>query len=204
MTLMKSTRIWKSIMLISGMMLFLPLTTYAESSPGVKDRVEPESIFGNRGDDLHRSHFTWGIELGSAIDVTSHDMSTFDADLLVGYKSDYVRFLGAGIGIQKAFGSGSTFIPVYAAFRSSFSSKPKLLFMHAKAGYSFNTMSGNPRMGDICGALGLGINLARTRNYNTHIVLGYEFRHFNSKHREALELDTDNVSLINLSFGINF
>lgn len=163
-----------------------------------------ESLFPDKGKDLIGSHFTWGAEVGTSIDVSGYDTSTFNIDALLGYKSDYFRIAGVGAGIHRALGTGDNFIPVYAVLRTSFSSKPRLFFMSLKAGYSFNTISNSSTFGDVNAALGAGINLAISKRFKSHIILAYEFRHFNSKHREKYSLEAEDISLATLTFGVNF
>ena len=150
------------------------------------------------------SHFTWGFEVGSSIDISGYDSSTINADALVGYKNAYIRFIGAGLGIHHAVGSGDNYVPLYLAFRSSFSSRPRLFFLSAKIGYSFNTIGDADTFGDINASLGWGINLTIAKKFQSYLILGYEFRHFNSKHRETVSIDTKNISMASLSLGFNF
>ena len=165
---------------------------------------ERESLFGDGSKGLIGSHFTWGAEFGTSIDVSGYDTSTFNIDAQLGYKSNLFRILGIGAGIHRAFGTGDNFVPVYAVVRTSFSNKPKLFFMSLKAGYSFNTISNSSTFGDINASLGAGINLAVSKKFKSHIILGYEFRHFNQKHRDKYSIEAKDISLVNLSFGVNF
>lgn len=166
--------------------------------------TERESLFPEASRSLAFSHFTWGAEIGASIDLGGHDMSTFDADVLLGYKNKYIRLAGIGAGIHRAFGTGNNFIPVYLVLRSSFRSKPSLFFMHLKAGYSFNTIGESPMFGDWVGSVGAGINLAMSRRFQSHIILALGFRHFNERHRTEVELDVKDVYIAQLSFGVNF
>lgn len=165
---------------------------------------ERESLFGDVSKSLIGSHFTWGAEIGSSIDVSGYDTSTFNVDAQLGYKSALFRILGIGAGIHRAFGTGDNFVPVYAVLRTSFSTTPRLFFMSVKAGYSFNTFSNSSTFGDINASLGAGINLAVSKKFKSHIILGYEFRHFNQKHRDKYSLEVKDISLATLSFGVNF
>ncbi len=165
---------------------------------------ERESLFPHKSFSLVFSHFTWGAELGCSIDMTGHDQSTVDVDVNLGYKNDIIRNIGLGVGIHRSVDSSNTFIPVYFLFRSSFRKSPSLFFMHFKAGYSFNTIEKSPYLGDITASLGLGINLAVSKNFKSHLIIGYAFRHFSMRHRDYLNLDQQNISLAQISFGVNF
>lgn len=168
------------------------------------NEYETESIFPASSKSLSESHFTWGGEFGASIDLSGYDTSTFDVDIILGYKNNYFKILGVGAGVHRAFGTGDNFIPVYAVMRTSFSTKPRLLFMSLKAGYSFNTMGDAPIFGDINASLGCGINLAVSKKFCSHIILAYEFRHFNKRHKDMLDMHADDISLATLSFGVNF
>lgn len=169
-----------------------------------KKDYEAESIFPESSKPLSESHFTWGGEFGASIDLSGYDTSTFDVDIILGYKNNYFKIIGVGAGVHRAFGTGDNFIPVYAVMRTSFSTKPRLLFMSLKAGYSFNTMGDAPTFGDINASLGCGINLAMSKKFRSHIILAYEFRHFNKRHKDVLNIHADDISLATLSFGVNF
>lgn len=163
-----------------------------------------ESLFPNASRSLATSHFTWGAEVGASIDLTGHDMSTFDADAIIGYKNRFIRTAGIGVGIHRSFGNGNQFIPIYAVFRSSFRSVPSLFFFTLKAGYSFNTIGDSPVFGDVAGSIGAGVNLAMSRKFQSHITLSFGFRHFNERHRADTSLDTDDVFMAQIGFGVNF
>lgn len=163
-----------------------------------------ESLFPEASRSLSMSHFTWGIETGASVDMTGNDMSTFNADVIIGYKNATIRTIGVSAGVHRSFGNGDNYIPVCFVFRSSFRSRPSLFFLNFKAGYSFNTISDSPAFGDVCGTLGVGINLAMSRHFMSHIIIGYEFRHFTENHKSLINLTESNVSLAKLSFGVNF
>ena len=61
--------------------------------------------------------------------------------------------------------------------------------------------------GDFSLSDGIGFNLSMTRRCMTHIIhiiLAYGFRHFSVRHSQASKLDYNDISLAQLSFGINF
>lgn len=168
-----------------------------------KDQVR-ESIFQDRVKSLSESHFTWGAELGSSIDLSGYDTSTFNVDVTLGYKNSVITLLGVGAGVHRAFGTGDNFVPVYAVVRTSFSKRPRRFFLSFKAGYSFNTIGDAPTFGDSNASLGAGINLATSRKFKSFLILAYEFRHIDRRHKSTITLDADNIALASLSFGVNF
>lgn len=162
-----------------------------------------ESIFGGGTRSLATSHFTWGVEAGSSIDMTGNDMSTLDANILIGYKGRAIHTLGASVGISHGFGTGDNFIPLCLVFRTSFRSKPSLCFLNFKAGYALSTLN-SQHFGSTTAALGIGFNLAQARNYRSYIILSYSYRHFEKVHVERYNLNDQNVSMAVLTFGISF
>lgn len=151
---------------------------------------------------LKKRPLTLGLELGSSIDMSGYDLSTIDFDITTGFRNRAIQTLGIGTGLHRAIGSKNTFIPIYFLLRTSFTSRPTLCFLHFKAGYSFNTINDSKTFGGSNASLGLGFNLSDSRNFSSHVVIAYGFRHFNSKEYNPLE--TDNVNLAQVSFGLNF
>lgn len=194
----KKTR--KLLPLILGVFSFLSASSSPWSPPVSSE--EPQTI--KPLSDRMRNRMTFGLEAGSSIDLSGYDTSTINADIFLTYHSGFIRNIGLGTGIHKAFGNHNTFIPVYFLFNSSFSNRPRLCFMHIKAGYSFNTIGNSPTYGDVCASLGLGFNLKMTRNMMSHIIIGYSFRHFDEKHRSLTNLEAKNIAMAQLAFGVCF
>lgn len=172
----------------------------------VEEKKEPgrESIFGGNRP-LDNSHFTWGADLGASLDLTAHDMSTFDIDVILGYKNKYFKTAGIGVGIHRTVQGGDNFIPIYALIRTSFTSRPSLLFFNARFGYSFNTIDDSPTFGDFNSALGCGINLSKSKRANTYLILSAAYRYFNERHKNMVSrIDTHSIWMAQLQFGVNF
>ena len=172
----------------------------------IEDAVpKAEGIFdgGKRGN-LAFSHFTWGGEIGSTIDLTGHNLSTFDVDINLGYKSSLIKLAGIGAGFHRSISSGDTYIPVYAVFRSSFRRRPSLFFLNVQLGYSFNTVSGSPYHGDMISELGCGLNLSQSSRAKSYIILNIGSRYFNKNHAELTAITQKYVTTVKLLFGINF
>lgn len=165
---------------------------------------ERESIFRSRPLSLAFSHFTWGAEAGASLDLTSHDLSTFDVDVLLGYKNSFIKLAGVGAGIHRSVHKGNNFIPVYAVFRSSFRSRPSLLFLNVQAGYSFNSFGDGKSVGDFMGALGVGINLQQTRTAKSYFVLSAAYQYFNAENQEKIGIYSNYIFFARLMFGVNF
>lgn len=150
------------------------------------------------------SHFSWGADVGASIDLRSLDMSTFDIDVFLGYKNKFIRTIGAGTGIHRAFGNGHNFIPFYVIFRSSFTSKPTLFFFDFKGGYVLNTNSENHTNGGVYMNVGVGVNLAITPKLNSHITLGYGLMGIKDKNIETHKSVGNPIHYAQIKFGISF
>lgn len=216
------TTVMKSIIKLAiGLFLFSPLTLSA-NTPGTQTTTNSRTIsIPHTANDSRtatakqsqpeatpikekKRHLMLTTELGSSIDLGSHDMSTFDLDIAGGYTNEFIRAAGIGIGVHRSFGTNNTFIPVYALFQSSFRKKPSLFFASVKIGYSFSAVGDASMFGDTSAMLGLGFNLVMKRDFRSHIIFGFGYRHYNRKHQSAISLDTQNVPLANLSFGVSF
>lgn len=163
-----------------------------------------ESLFPDKSIDLGKSHFTWGAEFGSSIDMTAHNMSTFDLDVNFGYKNAYFKIIGVGAGFQRSIDSGNNFLPVYAVIRTSFRKRPSLCFLNLQAGYSFSTLKGSKTHGDLISTLGCGINLTQSRYAKSYIIISACSRFFNKNHRELTGMDMKAITYARLQIGINF
>lgn len=93
----------KAIVLTAGLLLAAPQLSAdnATMNDSIRNATR-ESLFPEKSRSLAKSHFTWGAEAGASIDLTGHDMSTFDVDVLFGYKNSYIRMVGLGAGIHTA------------------------------------------------------------------------------------------------------
>ena len=212
-------RVFPALLILIASVLFIPLSGAASSKkPKVsnEEKIEQlvndsikssgrEAIFQSTRGNLSFSHFTWGVDVGSSIDLTSHDMSTFDVDAILGFKNSFIKTAGIGIGIHRSVQSGDNFIPVYALIRTSFTKRPSLCFFNLRVGYSFNTIGDSPCYGDFSTAAGIGFNLSSSRMAKTYIIVGAGYRYFKQRHIEAIEkLDTHYIFLAQLQFGVNF
>lgn len=190
------TILWKTL-LFMGLILFIAPRIYADDS-------HHGSIFSGNDYNLSASHFTWGVDLGSSIDLTANNFSTFDAEANLGYKNSFFRLAGIGVGIHKAFGSGYMFVPIFGILRTSFRKKPSPVFLNLQAGYSFNTIENSSTRGGFNMCAGVGINLAQSKNFKSHVIVGYGFYHINRRQVLNSDLGNSNISLAKIAIGVNF
>ncbi len=191
--------------LILCLLIAMSASALAQTNEVLHTEEEDDTLLGPQtGLSLSGSHFTWGADVGSSVDLSGSDMTTFDIDAYFGYKGTMIRTAAAGIGVHKAFGNSYTFIPVYALLRSSFRSEPSLFFMEVKGGYSFNTLADSGSAGGAYGSVGVGINLAMSPRLQSHIILSYGFFTLHKASELAIPYVGDNISYAVLHFGINF
>ncbi len=139
-------------------------------------------------------HFTWGVDLGSAIDLTSHDMSIFELGASFGYKGGWFRFAGVGATIVSMINNSSRCYPIYGMVRTSFTPEHKLCFMELKAGVSINTINEFATQTDFYGSLGVGLTLAHSRKFSSHVILRGIFMPLHS-------VEIDGVRQLDYSLG---
>lgn len=130
--------------------------------------------------DYNLGHFTWGIDAGSAIDLTANDMTSVNIHGYFGYKGSWMRFIGVGAGINTMISNSSRAYPIYGMLRTSFSRRPQLCFMDLRAGISVNNMMNYPSQTDFYGSIGVGVTLAHGRKFSSHIIVSYDFMPVNS------------------------
>lgn len=128
--------------------------------------VDPEYTLG---------HFTWGADLGSAIDLTANDMTSIDLHGYFGYKGGWLRFLGVGAGVNTMINNSSRCYPLYAMLRTSFSSRPQLCFLDLRVGCSINNIQNYSSQTDFYGTVGIGITLAKSKKFSSHIIISYNY-----------------------------
>lgn len=122
-----------------------------------------------------QSHFTWGIDLGSSIDMRGEEMTNINLDAFFGYKNDYFKVLGIGAELDIMTGNSSRSIPVYAIMRTSFLPGQHQLFGDFRAGISMNDVYDFKSQTGAYASAGLGITLAKGSTFRSHLIVGYTF-----------------------------
>lgn len=195
------TRVYCTV-IFAIMAMLAPVAVMAQDNDSKPER---ESLFPEGSRKLGvMSHFSWGADVGTSVDMGTDDMSSVDADVSLGYKGGIVRFAGAGAGVHRSFGQGHNFIPIYGIFRTSFRTRPTLLFWEVKAGYSFNTMSHEHSQNGFCASTGIGFNLAHTAGFSSHIVISYAYFGLDPYEHNGVKSDRKNINYAQLRIGISF
>lgn len=142
----------------------LALTVTASALFGADNAVKAEQPL---------SHFVWGADIGGAIDMSGHDMSTVNIDATFGYRGGIFNTLGIGAGINITVSNSRHEFPVYAIARTSFSTKPQPVFGELRTGIVVNTHPDNDSSTDFFISPGLGFRLATGKTFCSYLVIGY-------------------------------
>ena len=114
-------------------------------------------------DNTPQHGFTWGVEVGSGIDMGGDNMSTLNLAALIGYRTSWINFAGVGLGIDMMMSNSCRAFPIYGMIRSSFAEKPKLFFAEMRAGVTLNQATNVPDRTNMFLQPGAGIYLATDR-----------------------------------------
>lgn len=151
--------------------IFLPdslsATVITPDAPPEKSGVEPIK------------HFSWGIDAGSAIDMTGNDMSAIGISACFGYSGPYLRFAGIGAAIDMMVSSSSSSYPVFAMIRTDFRRQHQLCFLEARGGVAFTNINNFATQTTPYGSIGVGVTLAKGRTFSSHILLSYNYTKLN-------------------------
>lgn len=120
-------------------------------------------------------HFVWGAEIGGAIDLTTNDMSSANLNAYFGYRNNFFDIAGIGAEVDMMLSNGLRAFPVYAILRTSFSTSHKLLFLDVRGGAVINNINNSDEQTRLYLSPSLGINLARGKDFQSYVMIGYVF-----------------------------
>ncbi len=180
-------------------------TTEIDSSTPLEDLMKKRSEAGNSDIKVDNSlkKFMMGAELSTGLDFSGLDLSTFNFDVLFGYRHKFINLIGVQLGVHKSLGSKDSFLPICFVFRTSFTNRPSRFFFHLNVGYSFNTVASSKMFGDTTAAIGCGIKLSEKRKFQSNIILAFGYRHFNHRHQLLTGIDKPNTGFAQISFGVS-
>lgn len=119
--------------------------------------------------------FSWGADLNSSIDLSQNDMSNIGIDAYFGVSLPAVEMLGVGVGANVPVSNSRYSYPLFAIVRTNFLTRPSLCFVDLRTGLSVNNrIDSRQQVGAYINA-GVGIQLASTRSFRSHLILGYTF-----------------------------
>lgn len=165
---------------------------------------EREAIFDTTDRSLANSHFTWGAEIGTSIDIAGYDLSTFDLDFNIGYKNSLFNSLGVSCGVHRNFHHGTYYVPFTAMTRVNLNPNNPWGFLQFNVGYSFNTVGETKSAGAFTFGTGIGFRLAYSRRFSSHVSVGYSYMRLAKTQQTMLDKRRTNVDLIHVRLGINF
>lgn len=151
-----------------------------------------------------RTAFTWGADAGASIDMTDNDMSTVDFDIYFGMRRRWIDFLGIGVGADIMVSNSCRSFPLYAAFRTNFVNRPTIAFWDLRLGVALNYLEHNHQQTGLYGFTGVGFNLARSRRFSSHILLGYTYRERRRIVGPEMEHDFGSLSCATVKIGVVF
>lgn len=152
-----------------------------------------------------KASFAWGADAGASIDLTGSDMSDINFSAQFGFRRGWINFLGLGLGADLTTANSCRSYDVFADFRTNFVKRPTLLFWPVRMGASLNYLERNHEQTGFYGSTGIGINLARGKNYCSYMIIGYTFRerrHIRSE--EGMSHDLKNLHYATVKIGISF
>ncbi|MBD5243439.1 MAG: hypothetical protein HDS08_02510 [Bacteroides sp.] len=150
-------------------------------------------------------HFSWGADVGGAIDMTTNNMSSINIDVYFGYRSSFIDMAGIGVGLNTMVNTSLRTYPVYGILRTSFTSRPSLAFMDMRAGCSFNSESKGDSHPSFFISPGVGFHLARSQNFRSYIILSYVFNDLRSYSVDSREYDfSAGLHFACLRIGVSF
>lgn len=178
----------KRLIILSAMVLALALGAAAQEEQQERSNVR----------------FSWGASIVGAVDVSGHDMSTIGIDAYLGMKVPYVQMLGVGVGMNVPVSSSLRTLPVYMVARTNFRNRPSLCFLDLRGGVSINDVNDNTRKPGEFVSVGVGINLASSKKFSSHMILAYSFigRHDYTLENEPVKIPS--LHMATLRLGICF
>lgn len=150
------------------------------------------------------SHFAWGAEIGGAIDMTSHDLSSINLDAFFGYRNSWIDVVGVGAEVDMMVSNSVRSFPVYAIFRTSFTSRPSLVFMDLRGGVAFTNLSESDNQTSAYVSPGIGFNLAGGKSFQSYITLSYVYNAIRPFSIGDRNINVDGLSAACLRLGIRF
>ncbi len=154
-------------------------------------------------DNTPQHGFTWGVEVGSGIDMGGDNMSNLNLAALIGYRTSWINFAGVGLGIDMMMSNSCRSFPIYGMIRSSFAEKPKLFFAEMRAGVALNQATDVPDRTNLFLQPGAGIYLATGKTFASYITLSYTYNAmtFYGDKKDTL---VHGLNMATLSLGVTF
>lgn len=148
--------------------------------------------------------FAWGASLTTSVDLTGHERSTIGMDAYFGVKSPMIQIIGIGTGLNIPISNSLHTLPIYLIARSNFRHKKSLCFADVRAGVSINDVSDSKKQTVSYGSLGIGINLASSAKFTSHLILAYSYFGSKSYTEADVLVKVPDLHMATLRLGITF
>ncbi len=150
------------------------------------------------------TRFAWGAEVGSSVDLSAHDMTSIDFSASFGVSHRWIMLAGIGAAAHMMISNSCRTYPVFAVFRTDFSSFTKVLFVEVRGGMALNYLHDNVTQTDPYGGVYLGFNLARSKKFKSYITAGYTYIGRKDVHSGEQVSKYDTLSLASVRLGVTF
>ena len=148
--------------------------------------------------------FSWGAEVGGAVDMTGNDMSAITLDAYFGYQNSWISMLGVGAEVQSMVNESRRSFPFYAIFRTNFSRRPSLCFLSLKVGGIYNDFADYNKKGALLVAPAIGFNLAKGKSFQSYITVGYLYNGLKCDNHAHHHNNIKGLHEATISLGISF
>lgn len=150
-------------------------------------------------------HFAWGADVGASVDLSGNDMTTLDVDIALGLRRGWLNFIGVGAQADLAISNSQRNYPIFLLFRTNFTDRPTHCFWELKGGAAVTVADDAERCTGVYASTGIGINLASSSKFRSHITVGYTFL---QRSRDILEniafTDRPDLHYVTIKLGISF
>lgn len=148
--------------------------------------------------------FAWGADLGSSIDMSANDMSSIDLSLAFGMRRGWINFLGVGAQGNIMISNSYRSFPFFLLFRTNFTDRPTRVFWELKGGLSLNYLEHKHRQERVYGSTGIGIRLASSAKFSSHMVLAYTYMQRKQVVGPEMTHDFTDLHYATVKLGVTF
>lgn len=148
--------------------------------------------------------FTWGADVGGSVDMTTSDMNTIDFGLNFGFRKGWINFLGVGAEADIMVSNSCRAFPIYGELRTNFVNHPTLAFWDLRAGISLNYLENDHQQTGAYVFTGVGFNLARSRKFSSHILVGYTYRSGSTIDNPEVRHSFNDLHYATVRLGVSF
>lgn len=193
----------KRLLLVICLFTAFAVSAQTSDSTAVKSPI-PKSWAPAPVEKPHKARFAWGAEFGSSIDLSAQDMTSIDMSASFGVNYRWIMLAGMGAGMNFMINNSCRSYPVFAVFRTDFSSFMKIVFVEARGGMSVNTLEYNTSQTKPYAGLYVGFNLARGKKFRSYLTAGYTYVGLSDVHHGDDIVKYTPLNLASLRLGITF